>query len=309
MNEIIKHQDFSITYGSLNTYVEQNAKTFIPNVIGRIGALEDFTVFNDVKTSIVIPILDDTIKLVPASSCTSFVDYGTSSMDGVTATVVPLKLERGFCLPEMERYFPNWFPQGSNHTVVPQEQAFLDSIWTQLAYQVEYDCFNSGDGVTGIIAAATASGCTVLATQSFAVSTAANNGIIATLDNMVANVDSKIRSQDDLIIFLGDDAFDNYTLSVRNLNWYHFSPDEMDNGTVKMFGKRNVKIRSTGVLDGKNMALLHKKAWTGFVYDKNPLSETPNSGYDLYLDKYIFRVMLKFNTVILRGNMAVLAKA
>lgn len=309
MNEIIKHQEFSITYGSLNTYVEQNAKTFIPNVIGRIGALEDFTIFDNVKTSQDIPILDDIIKFVPASSCTSFVDYGTSSMDKVTVTVIPLKVERAFCLEEMERYFPNWFPQGSNHTTVPQEQAFMDSIWTQIAYQVEYNAFNSGDGVTGVIAAATASGCTVLATQSFAVSTAANNGIIATLDNMVANINSKLRSQNDLIVYVGNDAFDNYTLSVRNLNWYHFSPDEIDNGAVKMFGKRNVKIRATAALDGKNMAWMHKSAWTGFGYDKDPLKETPNSGYDLYLDKYIFRIVMKYNTVLIRGNMSVLAKA
>jgi len=98
-------------------------------------------------------------------------------------------------------------------------------------------------------------------TATFSVSSAVTNGVIATFDAMIDALSSDLQSQDDLVLFCGQDTFDKYTRSIRNLNLYHFSPDEINGAAVKLFGKRNVTLVATVGLDGTNRAILTKGSW------------------------------------------------
>lgn len=142
----------------------------------------------------------------------------------------------------------------------------------------------------------------------FSISTAATNGVIATFDAMVDALGTDLLSEDDLVLFCGTDTFDKYTRSIRNLNFYHFSPDEINNGVVKLFGKRNVTLVATVGLDGTNKALLHKASWLYWGTDVDPKSASIKSEYSVYLGQNIFRMKIKLGVALAFPTSAVVAK-
>jgi hypothetical protein len=149
-------------------------------------------------------------------------------------------------------------------------------------------------------------------TATFSVSTTATNGVIATFDQMVSKLNTDLLSEDDLVLFVGQDTFDNYTRSIRNLNFFHFSPDEINNGVVKMFGKRNVTVVATVGLDGSGKALLTKGSWIFWGTDINPGRDEQNlpikAQYSEYLDAVIFRMKIKIGLAIAFPTQAVVAQ-
>ncbi len=239
-----KDLKFSATYTSINKYVDQLYDGFIASVVGKVRTLDFITIVPDVKYSKVVPTVDTTLDFVAADTCTTFANGATTSVTGVTLTACYLKSEESFCLSEMEQYyFGQYMRRGSTQEQLPFEEAFMDEKMGKIAKKLDQIFWQGNSCVTGLIAGATAGGAS-LVTASFSVSTAANNGVIATFDAMADALNSDMLSEE-LVLFCGQDTFDKYTRSIRNLNLYHFSPDEINGASVRMFGKRNITIVAT----------------------------------------------------------------
>jgi len=305
-----KDLKFSASYTTISKYVDQLYDGFIPSVVAKIRTLDHVTPVLDVKYQKVIPTVNTTFDFVAADSCSTFANGATTSIIGVTLTAVYLKAEEQLCLSEMEQYyFGQYMSKGSWQDNIPFEQAFMDEKMGKIAKKLDILYWQGGSGVTGLISLATSAGATVLATQSFAVSTSAANGIILTIDNMIDSLGADYKSEDDLVLFVGQDTFDKYTRSIRNLNFYHFSPDEINNGVVKVFGKRNVTLVATAGLDGQNKAFLHKSSFIFWGTDLKPEDEALKGEYNFYLDKYIMRYKVKIAPGLAFGSGAVIAQA
>ena len=305
----LKKYDFSNSFTSINTYVDQNADSFIPAVVGRMRTFDYVTPVLDIKTSKVIPMVTTSIDFVNANSCTSFVNGATAGFVGTTLTVAYIKNEESICLPELELYYPKWFSAGSDQETLPLESAFMEQKLTQISKKLDVYFWQGGAGITGLIATATASSCIVLATQSFSTSTAVSNGVILTFDNMVDQLDSNILSEDDLTLFCGTEVFDKYVRSVRNLNLYHYNAEEIKNGVVNLMGKSNVRLVATVGLDGTNKAFMSKSAWILLGTDVMPDEEPIKGEYSFYYDKYLMRYKVKLGSALAQPTYAIVAKA
>lgn len=307
-----KYGEFTATYTSISKYTDQLYDGFIPSVVGKIRTLDFINLVPDVAYSKVIPTVSTTFDLIDASSCAAFTNHGTSSVTGVTLTTCFKKYEEQFCTNEMSQYYFGPYMK-NNYEDVPFEAAFIDEKVGKLAKALDKMFWQGGDSclANGIITTATQSGASTV-TATFSVSTAATNGVIATFDQMVSKLDTDLLSEDDLVLFVGQDTFDNYTRSIRNLNFFHFSPDEINNGVVKMFGKRNVTIVATVGLDGYGKALLTKGSWIFWGTDINPGRDEQNlpikAQYSEYLDAVIFRMKIKIGSAIAFPTYAVVAQ-
>lgn len=302
-----KDLKFSATYTSINKYVDQLYDGFIASVVGKVRTLDFITIVPDVKYSKVVPTVDTTLDFVAADTCTTFANGATTSVTGVTLTACYLKSEESFCLSEMEQYyFGQYMRRGSTQEQLPFEEAFMDEKMGKIAKKLDQIFWQGNSCVTGLIAGATAGGAS-LVTASFSVSTAANNGVIATFDAMADALNSDMLSEE-LVLFCGQDTFDKYTRSIRNLNLYHFSPDEINGASVRMFGKRNITIVATVGLDGRNQAILTKPEFILWGTDLAPADEALAGEYNFQLDRYLMRYKVKIAAGIAFPARAVVAR-
>ena len=302
-----KDLKFSATYTSINKYVDQLYDGFIASVVGKVRTLDFITIVPDVKYSKVVPTVDTTLDFVAADTCTTFANGATTSVTGVTLTACYLKSEESFCLSEMEQYyFGQYMRRGSTQEQLPFEEAFMDEKMGKIAKKLDQIFWQGNSCVTGLIAGATAGGAS-LVTASFSVSTAANNGVIATFDAMADALNSDMLSEE-LVLFCGQDTFDKYTRSIRNLNLYHFSPDEINGASVRMFGKRNITIVATVGLDGRNQAILTKPEYILWGTDLAPADEALAGEYNFQLDRYLMRYKVKIAAGIAFPARAVVAR-
>lgn len=302
-----KDLKFSATYTSINKYVDQLYDGFIASVVGKVRTLDFITIIPDVKYSKVVPTVDTTLDFVAADTCTTFANGATTSVVGVTLTACYLKSEESFCLSEMEQYyFGQYMRRGSTQEQLPFEEAFMDEKMGKIAKKLDQIFWQGNSCVTGLIAGATAGGAS-LVTASFSVSTAANNGVIATFDAMADALNSDMLSEE-LVLFCGQDTFDKYTRSIRNLNLYHFSPDEINGASVRMFGKRNITIVATVGLDGTNRAILTKPEFILWGTDLAPADEALAGEYNFQLDRYLMRYKVKIAAGIAFPARAVVAR-
>lgn len=307
-----KYGEFTATYTSINKYTDQLYDGFVPSVVGKIRTLDHIILVPDVAYSKIIPTVATTFDLIDGAACAAFANHGTTSVTGVTLTTCFKKFEEQFCTNEMSQYYFGPYMK-NNYEDVPFEQAFIDEKIGKLAKKLDQMFWQGGDSclTTGLIATATQSGAATV-TATFSVSTAATNGVIATIDAMIDALSSDLLSEDDLVLFVGQDTFDKYTRSIRNLNFYHFSPDEIKNGVVSVFGKRNVTLVATVGLDGTNKALLTKGSWIFWGTDINPGKDEQNlpikAQYSEYLDAVIFRMKIKIGLAIAFPTSAVVAK-
>ena len=302
-----KDLKFSATYTSINKYVDQLYDGFIASVVGKVRTLDFITIVPDVKYSKVVPTVDTTLDFVAADTCTTFANGATTSVTGVTLTACYLKSEESFCLNEMEQYyFGQYMRRGSTQEQLPFEEAFMDEKMGKIAKKLDQIFWQGNSCVTGLIAGATAGGAS-LVTASFSVSTAANNGVISTFDAMADALNSDMLSEE-LVLFCGQDTFDKYTRSIRNLNLYHFSPDEINGASVRMFGKRNITIVATVGLDGRNQAILTKPEFILWGTDLAPADEALAGEYNFQLDRYLMRYKVKIAAGIAFPARAVVAR-
>lgn len=300
---------FSASYTSISKYVDSLYDGFVPSVVGKVRTLDYINLVPDVQYTKIIPTLNTTLDLVDASDCSTFANGATSAVVGVTLTTCFKEYRESFCINEMSQYYFGQYMRSGDYESLPFEQSFIDEKMGKIAKKLDI-LFWQGDGcVTGVIPGLTAGGATSLTASSFAVSTAITNGIIATFDAMVAALDSDLLSEDDLVIFVGQDAFDVYTNSLRNLNLYHFSPDEINGQAVKLFGKRNVTLVATVGLNGTSQAVLTKGNWLYWGTDLKPDTKAIDSEYNFYLDKFLMRYKIKIGSAIAFPASAVRATA
>lgn len=308
--------NFEASYSNISKYIDSLYDGFVPNVYGRVRTTDHINVIPDVKYTKVIPTVSESEgTFVTADSCSSFSNGATTSVTGVTLTAVYLKKEESFCLNELEQYyFGQYMKRGSDQENLPFEQAFLENKMNVIAKRLD-TMYWQGDanvGLTGEIAAAITAGAVSLTASAigtgataFGISTAVNNGIISTLDLMVDNLNASLLDEEDLVLFVGRDVFDRYTRSIRNLNFYHASPDEIRNGVTPLFGKNNIKLVATAGLNGTYKALLHKGSWIFWGTDLAPTDEPIKGEYSMYYDKYLLRYKVKIATGIAFGSKAV----
>lgn len=305
----LKDLKFDATYTSINKYVDSLYDGFIPSVVGKIRTLDHVTLVPDVIYSKVIPTLSTTFDFKDAAACSAFSNSATSSITGVTITTCFKEYEEQICTNSLSQYWAGAYMRRGDYETVPFEQAFIDEKMGKLAKKLDVIFWQGGDSclTTGLIATATQSGATVV-TATFSISTASTNGVVATLDTMVDNLSTDLLSEDDLVLFVGQDTFDKYTRSIRNLNYYHFSPDEINNGVVRLFGKRNVTLVATVGLDGSNKAFLTKSSWIFWGTDVNPSEAPIKSDYSSYLDASILRFKIKIGVALAFPTYAVVAR-
>lgn len=297
-----KRLEFSASYTSITKYIDQERDNFISQLYGKVRTLDYVNIVGDVPYSKEIgPLVSSTMEFLDGT-CNAFANSGTTSIATVNVTTCLKTAGESFCLDDMKQYFANNMPRGaSQEGPLPFEEQFMNEKYSLIAKKLDALFFLGDSCVTGIIAGATAGGATVIGTASvgstpWAVSSAVTNGAIFTIDTMIDNLNDDYRDAEDLVLFVNRKAFDAYTRSIRNLNLFHYNPEEIRDGAVSVFGKYNVKLVATAGLSGTNKAILHRGSLLFWATDLNPFDEPISGGYERTLNRYLVIYKVKIGT-------------
>lgn len=294
--------EFAASYTSITKYVEQEQDNFLPGIIGKVRTTDFVSIQGDIPNSKEIgPLVTSTIDFIDGDTCPAPVTSATTSIVTVNVTTCLKTVNELFCLDEMKRYFVNHMSRGPVQESLPFEQKFIDEKYSVIAKKLDRLFFLGDSCVTGVIPGATAGGATVLGTSSvtstpWAVSTAVTNGVIFTIDTMIDNIPDDYLDADDLVLFVNRGAFDAYTRSIRNLNLFHYNPEEIRNGVVSVFGKYNLTLVATAGLEGSNKAILHRGSLLFWGTDLAPIEAPMTGGYERTLGKYLLIFKVKIGT-------------
>ena len=251
----------------LSVYTDENKLDLIKKSILEGRTLNYITVQPDIKSSATINIIDSTL-VGQAGSC-GFNSDGTTVLSQRTIGVAPIKVNESICVDTLESYYTQkMMNAGSYNESIPFEQIYAEDKAEKIADMLESivwkgDTAGAGnlalaDGLLKVIDAEASvvdgnSGAVTVATGV----TAAN--IIDVVDGMVGAVPADIIDADDLVLFMGYDAYRTYAKALRDANLFAYDGSEGADFSQMVPGT-NVKVIAVKGLNGTTRMILSRTA-------------------------------------------------
>jgi hypothetical protein len=251
----------------LSVYTDENKLDLIKKSVLEGRTLNYITVQPDIKSSATINIIDSTL-VGQAGSC-GFNSDGTTVLSQRTIGVAPIKVNESICVDTLESYYTQkMMNAGSYNESIPFEQIYAEDKAEKIADMLESivwkgDTLGAGnlalaDGLLKVIDAEASvvdgnSGAVTVATGV----TAAN--IIDIVDGMVGAVPADIIDADDLVLFMGYDAYRTYAKALRDANLFAYDGAEGADFSQMVPGT-NVKVIAVKGLNGTARMILSRTA-------------------------------------------------
>lgn len=219
----------------------------------------------DVRTGLTgftdkLPTLESTTPWQAGASC-GFTTSGSTTVDQISLTTVPVKIQEQICLQDLETYFTNKLLSKTNDR--PETFQLLD-MWVgrkleQAALQIESALWQAKTTYTnathlklfnGWIATSDTAATAIAATQQASISTSTVRGIMEEI--AYTKIPSRIRNLNPVVV-CGQDTFNIYMNKLMTDNLYHYDPSNKDLNayTTNIFGT-NVKLIGLPGLNNDN---------------------------------------------------------
>lgn len=311
----MKKLEFSASFGSMTQYIEQNADILVQTVVGASQLAPFVTFVPNLANGYIreIPYIDTTWDL-KGGTCSTYANGGTFSHEPIKLEGKIIVFEQDLCLESMRNYFYGpYAAQNIQDNTIPFEAAFLNHGLLKVGKRIN-ELFWQGGTVDGgtigsIITKAGTAGATGLTAASFAVSTAYNNGIIATFDNMVNSLSGDLLGETDLTLYVGTKEMLAYAQSLRNVDNYHLDPRTVSTEGTFLYAHPNVRIVPQIGLSGQGRALLAKSSHIFYGADVNPESKAFETYYDWYTRKNLYRYVGVFGSAVAPSGSGALVRA
>jgi hypothetical protein len=210
-----------------------------------------------VKSSATLNLLNSTV-FFQADGC-GYNPSGSTTFTQRTITVGNVKVEETLCPKTLEAKWMQTQIMAGSPTMIPFEEQVGAEKSAVIAENIEIAMWqgdttsgnpnlNRFDGFNKIIAASSPT-LANSAPTAFTSITVANIDDI--LDQVYANIPSRVASKTDLVCFLGVDAFKLMLVNLKNANLFHYAVDASQ--TMEMvYPGTNMKLIAVGGLNGTN---------------------------------------------------------
>lgn len=301
----MKNIKFTATFDTVTEYIQQNADILITTAVGASDLAPYVNFVGDMALGYKreIPLIDTTWTM-KGGTCSTYANGGTVATSGAELAAKIILFEQDLCSEAMRKYFYGQYQSPDiMDRQIPFEEAFLAHGMKRIGKQINELFWQGGtvDGQTidGMIDLADAAGATGITASSFAVSTAFNNGILATIDNMANQLSGDMLGEEDLYLYLGTKEMLAYAQSLRNVNNFHLDPRTIDLKGAFVYSHPNIKIIPQIGLSGEGKALLSKKDYILYGADVNPESKNFETHNDFYTRKQIYRYVSVFASAVM----------
>jgi hypothetical protein len=210
-----------------------------------------------VKSSATLNLLNSTV-FFQADGC-GYNPSGSTTFTQRTITVGNVKVEETLCPKTLEAKWMQTQIMAGSPTMIPFEEQVGAEKSAVIAENIEIAMWqgdttsgnpnlNRFDGFNKIIAASSP---TLANSAPTAFTSITVSNIDDILDQVYANIPSRVASKTDLVCFLGVDAFKLMLVNLKNANLFHYAVDASQ--TMEMvYPGTNMKLIAVGGLNGTN---------------------------------------------------------
>jgi hypothetical protein len=268
MKKNLSKLNFNYDLGGLSAYVDQLNSDIISEAVLTPVTMEYVNVIPGIKGTQNVNLLSETLSVQTGTTC------GWNQAGDVTFTVAPvtvqsLKVNVSLCLQELNTlWLGQYLNAGSYNEQTPFEQAIVDLQTRQIKRYNEDLLWNATSGSSTFsgfkeIFANTAgvvklTGQTALCSVTGSSAVEKANNVLAQVDNLINAMDRNIYSREDIVIFMSEQQFKCYQVSVRNVNNFYIDSSVNKLGATNTMMHPQTQYRVVGVpgLNGSNLIVL-----------------------------------------------------
>jgi hypothetical protein len=263
MKKNLSKMSFNYDLGGLSAYVDQLNSDIISEAVLTPQTMKYVNVIPGIKGTMNVNLLSETLSVQTGTTC------GWSDAGDVTFTVSPLtvqalKVNQSLCLQELNTlWLGQYLNAGSYNENVPFEQAIVDLQTKQIKRYNEDLLWNASsatsafsgfiellDNTAGVIKL---TGATALCSVTGSSVTEKAYATLAQIDNIIDQFDRNIYGREDLVIFMSQQQFKCYLVSIRNVNNFHFSEPTLGQVYEVFHPQTNIKVVGVPGLNGSDL--------------------------------------------------------
>ena len=259
----MKKHNFSFDLTGLNTYTDEVGGLLLSESIVKAVTPSLVYIQAGVKGTQAINLLSSSISIGDGGCGWD----GTANQSGTTFTQRNLatklyKYQETLCPTSLRDYWAGMFLNNpaSNEELpfeeqiaalkVKEIQKFVeDKVWLATAGADGFDGFYTtiSTGTTGVNAVVGAT-------------TPANNTMLTCVDEVISACPDAIRQDDDLIVFMSPQNYNNYVVNLRTANYFHFDPASAGEEFITFHPATKIRVVGVPGLSGKNTIVLGKSS-------------------------------------------------
>jgi len=259
----MKKHNFSFDLSGLNTYTDEVGGLLLSESIVKAVTPSLVYIQAGVKGTQAINLLSSSISIGDGGCGWD----GTANQSGTTFTQRNLatklyKYQETLCPTSLRDYWAGMFLNNpaSNEELpfeeqiaalkVKEIQKFVeDKVWLATAGADGFDGFYTtiSTGTTGVNAVVGAT-------------TPANNTMLTCVDEVISACPDAIRQDDDLIVFMSPQNYNNYVVNLRTANYFHFDPSTAGEEFITFHPATKIRVVGVPGLSGKNTIVLGKSS-------------------------------------------------
>lgn len=259
----MKKHNFSFDLTGLNTYTDEVGGLLLSESIVKAKTPSLVYIQAGVKGTQAINLLSSSISIGDGGCGWD----GTANQSGTTFTQRNLatklyKYQETLCPTSLRDYWAGMFLNNpaSNEELpfeeqiaalkVKEIQKFVeDKVWLATVAADGFDGFYTtiSTGTTGVNAVVGAT-------------TPANNTMLTCVDEVISACPDAIREDDDLIVFMSPQNYNNYVVNLRTANYFHFDPSTAGEEFITFHPATKIRVVGVPGLSGKNTIVLGKSS-------------------------------------------------
>lgn len=279
-------------YQSVPEYVQQERLPLIAKAVIKAKSARLFNLQTGIKTSAALNLLNTAVQFGDGSTC-GWDDAGSSTLSQRILKTGLIKINMSFCEKEMLKYWTQYgIRVSAGQKSLPFEEDFIGDVVKHIQANVEKGIWqgdlasedenlNKFDGMLKILNAAVG---TIKGTYTA-------GSIYAGVKAAVAALPAAVLEKDDVVVFVGTDAFHLYMQEMVDANFYHYNPE--NGGSEYILPGTSIRVIGVGGLNGTNAIVAGSQA--NFNYGTDLEDEQEKFDFWYSKDNREFRLAVEFN--------------
>lgn len=292
----MKKHEFSFDLSSLSTYTDEVGGLLLSESIVKAKTPQIAFIQAGVKGTQSINLLSSTITIGDGGCGWD----SSSNLSGTTFTQRNIttklyKYQEELCPTSLRNYWAGMFlnnPASNEEVPFAQQivdlkmkevQKFVeDKVWKATIAADGYDGFyyTISSGTTGVNLVVSAT-------------TPSSSTMLTCVDELIAATPDAIREDDDLVVFMSPQNYNNYVVNLRTSNYFHYSPEMAGQDFITFHPATKIRVVGVPGLSGTNRIVLGKSSQ--MIIGVGLLDSTERLDMWYSRDNDIVRLQAQFN--------------
>jgi len=259
----MKKHNFSFDLTGLNTYTDEIGGLLLSEAIVKAKTPEICYIQAGVKGTQAINLLSSSIS-IGDGGC-GWDSNSNSSATTFTQRNLATKLykyQETLCPTSLREYWAGMFLNNpASNEELPLEEMIAELKVKEIQKFVEDKVWNatlSGDGYNGFYT--TISSGTSGVNLVTSATTPSSSTMLTCVDEVIAACPDAIREDDDLVVFMSPQNYNNYVVNLRTANYFHFDPTSAGEEFITFHPATRIRVVGVPGLSGKNRIVLGKSS-------------------------------------------------